>query len=65
MLTVADFVSTIDAARKIGVSSRTLARWARDSYVTPAIVTRGGQYRWDVDDLLRQLRGKQGHGEQD
>ncbi len=58
MLTVADFVSTIAAARKIGVSSRTLARWARDNYVTPAIITRGGQYRWDVDDLLRQLRDK-------
>jgi Helix-turn-helix domain len=54
-------VSTGEAARALGVSSRSLARWAREGRLKPALVTPGGdqrpgQYRWDLDDLREQLR---------
>ncbi|PXY21444.1 MerR family transcriptional regulator [Prauserella muralis] len=48
-------MSTGEAARAIGVERSTLARWARDGRVTPARRTVGGQYRWNLDDLERQV----------
>jgi predicted site-specific integrase-resolvase len=48
-------VSTETAAQEIGVAYRTLLRWARAGKVRPAMYTPGGQYRWDLDDLRRQL----------
>ena len=54
----ATFVSTGKAAAAIGVGHSTLHDWARSGYVTPAFRTPGGHFRWDVDDLLRQLRAK-------
>jgi predicted site-specific integrase-resolvase len=52
-------VATGVAAREIGVARTTLYRWWQDGLVEPALVTAGGQARWDVDDLKRQLRSKQ------
>jgi DNA-binding transcriptional MerR regulator len=49
-------VSTGVAARALGVNRGTIARWVQSGLVTPALVTAGGQYRWDLDDLKRQLR---------
>lgn len=49
-------VSTGDAATQLGLSTRTLQHWAREGLIQPAFVTPGGHYRWDVDDLRRQLR---------
>ena len=49
-------VPTGDAARAIGISANTLARWAREGQVIPALVTAGGHFRWSLDDLHRQLR---------
>jgi DNA-binding transcriptional MerR regulator len=48
-------VSTSQAATQMGLSPRTLQHWARKGLVQPALVTAGGHYRWDVDDLRRQL----------
>ncbi|GAA0945163.1 MULTISPECIES: helix-turn-helix domain-containing protein [Pseudonocardia] len=53
-------VSTGEAARALGVSASSLARWAKEGRVTPALVTPGGdkrpgQYRWLVSDLREQL----------
>jgi 8-oxo-dGTP diphosphatase len=48
-------VTTGEAAEAIGVSLTTLQRWAHDGLVTPVRRTRGGHYRWDLDDLKRQL----------
>jgi DNA-binding transcriptional MerR regulator len=48
-------VSTGVAAKELGVGRATLARWWKDRLVSPAVVTAGGQARWDMDDLKRQL----------
>jgi DNA-binding transcriptional MerR regulator len=49
---------TGEAARELGISPRTLARYAADGKVTPARVVPGqrNQYWWDIDDLRQQLR---------
>lgn len=55
-------VSTAEAARAAGVSTETLARWAREGRVKAKVTNRGAQrttYRWDLDDLLRQLADDQ------
>lgn len=46
---------TGDAAREIGIARRTLAAWAADGTVQPALRTAGGHARWDIDDLRAQL----------
>ena len=48
-------VSTGDAARHLGVDRSTLGRWVAAGVVKPARRTVGGQYRWDLRDLQRQL----------
>jgi len=49
-------VSTGEAAALLGLSVRTLQHWAKHKMVKPAGKTPGGRYRWDIDDLRRQLR---------
>lgn len=51
-----DYVTTGEAAKAIGVSHVTLLRWAKAGKVEPAAKTPGDQYRWDLEDLRRQLR---------
>lgn len=55
MTHMTDLVPTAAAARAIGVSARTLARWAREGMVRATLTTAGGQRRWDVADLRAQL----------
>jgi excisionase family DNA binding protein len=50
--------STGEAARELGVPTRSLSRWAKEGRVTPAMVTPGGQYRFDVEDLRQQLKAE-------
>jgi 8-oxo-dGTP pyrophosphatase MutT (NUDIX family) len=53
------FLSTREAAAQLGVSTNSLLRWAKDGLVTPALRTaQRGDYRWDLDDLTRQLGGQ-------
>lgn len=51
-------LSTGEAARALGLSRRTLARWAADGRLTPAVVSPGKRtrYWWDLDDTRRQIR---------
>ena len=43
------------AAARLGVPVRSLRSWAAQGLVTPAWRTPGGQARWDMDRLERQL----------
>jgi excisionase family DNA binding protein len=57
---VVDLLTTTQAAEALGVSARSLARWAREGRLRPALVTpggdqRSGRYLWDLDDLREQL----------
>ena len=55
-MTSTRLVATGVAARELGVSRATLARWWQVGLVEPAVVTAGGHARWDVDALRNQLR---------
>ncbi len=59
---VAKLLKTAEAADAIGVGVSTLQAWAASGRVTPAWRTPGGQARWDLDDLKRQL-GIPGRGQ--
>ncbi len=47
--------STGEAAADAGVSEVILLRWVHKGLVKPAKRTLAGHYRWDLDDLRRQL----------
>jgi DNA-binding transcriptional MerR regulator len=48
-------VTPQEAARALGISTATLARWARRGLVTPAEILPNGDRRWSIRDLRRQL----------
>ena len=48
--------TTGQAARELGISARTLAHYAQTGQLEPALVMPSGHYRWDVEDIRRQLR---------
>lgn len=48
-------VPTGKAAATLGVDRATLWRWQQAGLATPAFVTPGGQARWNLDALRRQL----------
>lgn len=54
-------ITTAEAAAALGISTETLARWARQGRVTPALTTPGqGRrriYRWDLNKLREQVSG--------
>lgn len=47
-------MSSGELAPHLGVSTRTIARAVKDGKLHPARRTLGGQYRWDIEDTLRQ-----------
>jgi excisionase family DNA binding protein len=49
------YLTTREAADQIGVAASTLQAWAAKGRVTPKWRTPGGQARWDLADLKRQL----------
>ena len=48
-------VSTGEAAREVGVSRQSLSRWVKEGRVKPAAVTPGGQFRFRISELKKQL----------
>src|SRR5215207_7066430 len=53
---VTDLGHTSEAAKALGLSARSIARWAAEGRITPDVVTPGGHMRWDIDNLRRQRR---------
>jgi hypothetical protein len=52
---VPDLVHTSDAAKALGISARSIARWAAEGRITPDLVTPGGHMRWNIANLRQQL----------
>lgn len=50
----ARLVSSGQLARHVGVSTRTISRAVQDGKLRPTQRTLGGQYRWDIEDAMRQ-----------
>nr|WP_222131891.1 MerR family DNA-binding transcriptional regulator [Pseudonocardia sp. C8] len=57
-------IRTAEAAKALGVDPATLSRWAKAGIVKPATRTAGGQARWDLDDLRRQLDERNAQAEE-
>jgi hypothetical protein len=53
---VSDLVHTSDAAKALGISARSIARWAAEGRIAPDLVTPGGHMRWNIENLRRQLQ---------
>jgi len=49
-------ISTGQLAKELGVSTRTIARYAADGLLIPADTTIGGHFRWVLEDVRQQMR---------
>jgi excisionase family DNA binding protein len=49
-------LTTGQLARELGLHARSIARWAQEGQLKPTLVTPGGQYRWELEDVREQLR---------
>jgi predicted site-specific integrase-resolvase len=49
-------LTTAQLSKRLGISVRTLQRWRVDGWITPDLVTVGGQARWDEEHVREQLR---------
>jgi excisionase family DNA binding protein len=58
-------LSTGEVARALGLNTRSVARWARNGLITPTMVSPGGRYLWDLEDLKSQLRIMRKRGSDD
>ncbi|NHD17891.1 MULTISPECIES: helix-turn-helix domain-containing protein [unclassified Actinopolyspora] len=45
-----------ELAKALGISHQSITHYARTGQLNPALTTPGGHYRWDLDDVKRQLR---------
>lgn len=45
-----------EVADEFGLSPRTISRYAREGWITPDVITAGGQYRFDLDRVREELR---------
>lgn len=50
-----------ELAAELGVSTQSIARWAREGIITPASVTAGGHYRWDLQKVKSELEAARGN----
>jgi DNA-binding transcriptional MerR regulator len=58
-------LSTGEAAKAIGVSPRSLSRWTSEGLIEPSLVTPGGQFRFDLDELKAQMQRRKPPGRDD
>jgi excisionase family DNA binding protein len=51
-----NYFTTTEAAHALDVNPTTLQRWVHKYGIRPTYVTPGGHFRWNLDDLRRQLQ---------
>ena len=49
-------ISSSELAKKLGLARRTISNYAKNGWITPALITPGGQYRWRYDDVVVEMR---------
>ncbi|WP_433557690.1 helix-turn-helix domain-containing protein [Pseudonocardia xinjiangensis] len=49
-------LTTTELAAALSVSTKTVHRWLAAKRISPAYTTPGNQYRWDLDDVLKQIK---------
>jgi predicted site-specific integrase-resolvase len=49
-------LTTAQAAKVLGISARTLARYVERGQLTPTVELPSGHYRWLISDIRGQLR---------
>ncbi len=54
---MSEYLTTGQVAKRLGLSTAAIQRWAKDGIITPDFETPGGRARWTVDNLLAQLGG--------
>lgn len=52
---VPELLTTPQAAKALGVTGRTLARYVQRGWLKPAVILPSGHYRWNMDEVSRQL----------
>lgn len=60
-----ELLTTAQVARQLGISTRTLVRYAEKGYVTPAMVLPSGHRRWNLADVRNQLAGLRYRADED
>jgi hypothetical protein len=50
------YLTTAELARALAVSTAAVQEWRRKGYITPELLTAGGQARWDETNVREQLR---------
>lgn len=50
------YLTTAELARALAVSTAAVQEWRRKGYITPELLTAGGQARWVEADVREQLR---------
>jgi excisionase family DNA binding protein len=56
-------LTTSEAARRLGLHPKTLTNYVRKGRLKPTMRLPSGQYRWDLDDIRRQLAEQQSVGQ--
>ncbi|WP_233159505.1 helix-turn-helix domain-containing protein [Pseudonocardia sp. MH-G8] len=51
-----EYVTTAEAAKELGISRQSLARYVARGWLVPTRTLPSGHYRWRMSDLERQLR---------
>ncbi len=49
-------LSSGELADELGISRRSISRYAERGWITPEFVSPGNRYFWDLDDVKRQLK---------
>lgn len=49
-------LSSGELADALGISRRSITRYVADGVLVPKFVTPGGQYRFDLEEALAQMR---------